>query len=102
VNRLAALTGTALLALGCASQPPEDAAHVRVTKDKGDVRPCIDLARVKTNLKDEPAEDDLKQQTADLGGNVLLEYNEHEGGAFYCKDPPPLYKTPAPPRVLKS
>ncbi|HKD18716.1 MAG TPA: hypothetical protein VKG23_12770 [Thermoanaerobaculia bacterium] len=43
----------------------------------------------------------MKQQTADLGGNVLLVYNEHEGGAFYCKDPPPLYKTPGPSRVPK-
>jgi hypothetical protein len=69
---------------------------VRVTKDRAVVKPCVDLAKVKTDLDDQPGENNLKQQTADLGGNVLLVYNAHEGGAFYCKDLPPDIKVPAP------
>jgi hypothetical protein len=65
---------------------------VRVTKDPADVKSCVDLAKVKTSLNEQPAEEDLKIQTADLGGNVLLVYNVHEGGAFYCKHLPPDIK----------
>ena len=82
----AAFAAGTLLALRCASQVPEDAAHVRVTKDPAVVKPCIDLAKVKTTLDDQAGENDLKQQTADLGGNVLLVYNARDGGAFYCKN----------------
>jgi hypothetical protein len=87
-RRAVALAGAAILVLRCASKPPEDSTHVRVTTDRALVKPCIDLAKVKTNLDDQPGENDLKRQTADLGGNVLLVYNTHEGGAFYCGTPP--------------
>ena len=96
------LSAVALLALRCASQPPDDAAHVRVTTDRGLVKPCVDLAKVKTDLDDQPGqpgEEDLKRQTAELGGNVLLVYNVHEGGAFYCKDLPPEIKVSGPSGV---
>lgn len=73
----------------CSSQPSAPTAEsVFVTHDRSKVRPCVDLAQVKTNEDGGQGEKDLRQQTADLGGNVLLVYNEHSGGAFYCERVP--------------
>ena len=81
----------------CASS--QDSSEVRVTHNRSEVQSCIDLAQVRTDLDEvAAAEKDLKRQTADLGGNVLLIYNVHSGGAFYCAAlPPPIELiTPAP------
>jgi len=97
-----AAAAAALLASRCASPTPDDAAHVRVTKDRAFVKPCVDIAKVKTDIDDQsgqPGEEDLKRQTADLGGNVLLIYNAHEGGAFYCRDLPPDIQVSGPSGV---
>jgi hypothetical protein len=95
-TRLVALVVFAHLATGgCASDKKD--LPVRVTSDRAVVRPCIDLARVTTDLEGKGGEADLRQQTADLGGNVLLVYNSRSGGAFYCeKPPPPDVTVPAP------
>jgi hypothetical protein len=92
---LAAALATGL-ALRCASGPNATEPEVHVTHDRGAVRNCVDLARVATDLEGDAAEKDLKAKTADLGGNVLLVYNERSGGAFYCATPPVEITIPAP------
>lgn len=84
---LAAALATGL-ALRCASGPNATEPPVHVTHDRAAVRNCVDLARVATDLEGDAAEKDLKTKTADLGGNVLLVYNQRSGGAFYCETPP--------------
>jgi hypothetical protein len=65
-----------------------------VTHDRSVVRPCVDLARVATDLEGDAAVTDMKKQTADLGGNVLLVYNARSGGAFSCATPLPQVTVP--------
>jgi hypothetical protein len=83
-----------VLVLRCASSPGDP--DVRVVRDRSLVRNCVDLARVETNLEGDAGEKDMKAKTADLGGNVLLVYHEHSGGAFYCAKPPAEITIPAP------
>ena len=92
---LAAAVATGLL-LRCASGPNPNDPAVRLTHDRAAVRNCVDLARIATDLDGDAAEKDLKAKTADLGGNVLLVYNERSGGAFYCANPPAEVTIPAP------
>ena len=61
------------------------------------VKSCVDLAQVRTDLENSAAEADLKRQTEELGGNVLLIYNVHSGGAFYCGQLKPEVTVPASP-----
>jgi hypothetical protein len=87
-----------LLAAGirCASNPNEP--DVRVTHDRSAVRNCVGISRVTTEREGEDAERDLKRQTADLGGNVLLLINERSGDAYYCATlPAPEIPTPGLP-----
>jgi hypothetical protein len=102
---LAAALATGL-ALRCASgsNPNEP---VRVTRDRSLVRNCVDLALVATDLDGDDGEKDMKKKTADLGGNVLLIYHEHSGGAFYCANPPAEVtiagpKAPPPPPPIST
>ena len=93
------LVGAALV-VRCATSPPPSEASVRVTRDRAAVKSCVDLAQVKTDLEDEAAaQESLKKQTADLGGNVLFLFNPHAGGAFYCSGPPPAQITIGMPGV---
>jgi hypothetical protein len=96
VKRPDALVGfatSAAVAFGaCTSQ-----TSVRTTRDRAVVRSCIDLAQVRTELENSAGETDLKRQTEELGGNVLLIYNVHTGGAFYCGQLPPDVPAPAQP-----
>ena len=91
-----ALTGS-VLAAGCASNTKPPDREVQVTHDRSVVRPCVDLARVATDVDGDAAETDMKKQTADLGGNVLLMYNARSGGAFYCATPLPQVTMPGAP-----
>lgn len=93
-RRTAAVLLTAIAAIGCASNPNEP--HVLVTHDRSVVRPCVGLSRVTTESEGEDAEKDLKRQTAELGGNVLLLVTERSGDAYYCANPPPEITIPAP------
>lgn len=93
------LVGLALLVHLAASRCASNKDHptVQVTKDPAQVKPCIDLARVTTDLEGSAGASDLRQKTADLGGNVLLVYNSRSGGAFYCEKPlPPDLGMPLP------
>jgi hypothetical protein len=83
-----------ILAIRCASNTKPHDPDVQVTHDRSVVRPCVDLARVTTDRDGEAAETDMKKQTADLGGNVLLVYNARSGGAFYCATPLPEVTMP--------
>lgn len=94
--RLVAAALATGLVFRCASGPNPTEPAVHVTHDRAAVRNCVDLARVATDLEGDAAEKDLKQKTADLGGNVLLVYNERSGGAFYCATPPVEITMPAP------
>jgi hypothetical protein len=82
---LAAALAAALLGR-CASGPNEP--EVRVTHDRSAVRSCVGLSRVTTESEGEAAEKDLKRQTAELGGNVLLLVTERSGDAYYCANAP--------------
>ena len=71
-----------------------------MTHERSDVRSCVGLSRVTTERDGEAAEKDLKGQTAELGGNVLLLITERSGDAYYCANaPPPDVPVPAPSPV---
>ena len=82
------LSSLALLAPGGCAARKAGADDVTVTHNRDKVRDCVDLARVTTDLEGEAGVTDLRQKTADLGGNCLLIFNDRSGGAFYCKTPP--------------
>jgi hypothetical protein len=98
----AAVLGLALLILlaGCVTLKPE-AAHVEVVRNPNDVLPCSKVGTLLTsvsgwgelNLARENNEKDLRNRTAQLGGDTLLILQERRermapttlGQAYRCR-----------------
>ena len=72
-------------AAGCTTPPPP-APPVRVTTSSDDVAGCILLGKVIVSDTAPDAAKEARDQTAGLGGNVLLRKNElvWNGNAYQC------------------
>jgi hypothetical protein len=89
LNGACAVLAIASCAVGCATRspaPPPASASVRATTTLADVAGCNLLGKVIVSDSAPDAAKEAREQTAGLGGNVLLRKNElvWNGNAYLC------------------